>query len=470
MKSHLAAGVSCLLLMGGCANLPGPDHVSPEVALPDRWSTRSVTGEKVPPFWWELFGDAELNRLQAQALESNQDLLAAMHRVEAAKADFRSNRADLLPSVEGGASTDRSQSSANFTQLPGFTPPEVSQYRLTSGVAYEVDLWGKVRRSVESAQASLAASAYARDAVMLSLTGEVAEQFFSLRTLDAEYAVLRRTVAARKASLEIAQARYSGGLTGESDVTRAKGALASAEADAADVARRRELTENTIAELCGQPAGAFEIGVKERLGTTIPEVPLSVPASILTQRPDLAESERTLAARNAEIGVAIGERLPSLTIDGSLNLESLTLSDLLTSGSRAFSVGPAVSLPVFTGGANAAKVNKARARRDEAEADYRGTVLTAVKEVEDALTNQRGYAVLLDHQRENFDAAARTTALSLKRYTEGVVNYLEVVDSQREALLAERSLVQAQGNELVAAVRLMKALGGGWGNETRATP
>ena len=462
MKASFAAGLACLFLLGGCAHLPGPDHVAPEVALPDRWSAGSSNGKCVTAFWWELFGDAELNRLQAQALEANQDLVAAMRRVDAAQADFRSSREDLLPSLKTGAGTDRSQTSRNYTQIPGFAPPEVSQYRLTSSLAYEVDLWGKVRRSVEAAKASLASTAYARDAVMLRLTGEVAEQFFSLRTLDAERAVLQRTADARKAALDIAQSRYSGGLAGESDVTRAKSALASAEADLADVVRRRELTENTLAELCGQPAGSFQIGAKGRLARTVPEVPLSAPAQILTQRPDLAESERTLAARNAEIGVAIGERLPSLKINGSLNLQSLSLSDLLSSGSRAFSIGPEVSVPVFTGGANAAKVKKAQARRDEAVADYRGTVLTAVKEVEDALTNQRGYAALVERQEENVAAATRTTALSLKRYQEGVANYLEVIDSQREELLAERALVQAQGNRHIAAVRLMKALGGGW--------
>jgi multidrug efflux system outer membrane protein len=417
----------------------------------------------VPPGWWTLFADPELSRLEALAVEANQDLVAAMHRVDAARADFRVTRADLLPSLNSGASTDRSQSSANFTQLPGFTPPEVTQYRLTSGLSYEIDLWGKVRRKTEAARANLAGAAFERDAVMLRLTGEVGEQYFNLRTLDAEVTVLAATIEAREASLEIARSRHAGGIAGESDVTRAQSALAAAQADAVDVARRRELSGHTLAQLCGQPAGAFQISATRQIASEVPRVPLTAPASLLRQRPDIAQSERTVAARTAEIGVAIGERLPSVTLNGSLNLESLSLSDLLSSGSRAFSIGPEVSLPVFSGGANAARVEKAEARRAEALADYRGVVLTAVKEVEDALANARGYEQLAARQRENVAAAARTTALALKRYSEGLVNYLEVVDSQREELLARRSLIEAQGNRLISAVQLMKALGGGWG-------
>jgi outer membrane protein, multidrug efflux system len=454
-----------MFTLSACTHLIGPEHRLPDLPLPDRWSA-GRSDQQIDPHWWHLFQDEELNRLEDLTLRTNQDLVAAMIRVDSAQADFQTSRADTLPSVTATSSADRSQSSANFTQLPGFTPPEVAQYRLKSNLSYEFDLWGKVRRSLESSQASLMATAYARDAVMLRLTGEVAQQYFNLRTLDAERALLQKTITLRKESLSIAKAKQEGGLTNESDVTRATSSLASAEADVVDILRRRELTLHTLAELCGQPASAFTLRASAGLSKSVPDVPLSSPASLLRQRPDIAESERTLAARSAEIGVALGKQLPSLKLNGSLNLESLSLANLLSTGSRSFSIGPELSIPVFNGGANRARVFKAQAKHQEAAAEYRGVILAAMKEVEDALSNQRGYRNLALNHQTNASAAARTTEVSLERYSKGLVNYLEVVDSQREELLAKRSLVQAEGNQLQSAVQLIKALGGGWGKTT----
>lgn len=455
-----------VLALSACTHPVGPNHHLPEIALPDRWSVTGVADKSLSQQWWRLFDDPELNRLEALTLTANQDLIAAMIRVDQAQADFKTSRADLFPSSSVGGSTDRSQSSANFTQLPGFTPPEVAQYRLKSTLSYEFDLWGKVRRSVESAQATLAATAYARDAVMLRLTGEVAQQYFNLRTFDAEKSLLQKTISLRNESLVIAKTKQAGGLTHESDVTRAISSLASAEADVVDIQRRRELALHTLAELCGQSANALIISAESSLSTRVPEVPINSPASLLRQRPDIAESERTLAARSAEIGVAVGKKYPSVKLSGNLNLESLSLTNLLSPSSRSFNIGPELSLPIFNGGANRTRVLKTQAKHAEALASYRGVILTAVKEVEDAMTNLRSYRSLVETQQKNAGAAARTTELSLERYSKGIVNYLEVVDSQREELLAKRSQVQAQGNRLQAAVQLMKALGGGWGQLT----
>lgn len=464
MKPALFIVLFSCLALPGCRHLVGPDHAVPQVPLPDRWSSGDSSTEGVAAAWWRLFGEAELNRLQSLALATNQDLIAAMHQIDEAQADFKTTKADLLPGASTGSSTDRSQSSANGNQFPGFTPPEVSQYRLRSNLNYELDLWGKVRRSMESKRASLAATAYARDAVMLRLTGEVADQYFALRALDAEKGILEDTITLRRSSLAITETKFKGGLTSESDFTRALSTLASAEGDMADIIRRRALAENGLAELCGQSAGSFRIASRSRLPTRIPVMPKSSPATLLLQRPDIAGRERLLAARNAEIGVAMGERLPSFRFNADISLESLSLDDLLTSGSRAFNVGPELSIPLFTGGANKARIEKARARHAQASSDYLGAILTAVREVEDALTNQRGYRDQAGRLQDNATAAARTTQLSIERYKNGLVDYLEVVDSQREELLARRSLVQARAGELQATVLLMKSLGGGWAN------
>lgn len=460
---HTLVSLFSTIALASCTHLIGPNHTVPGMALPDRWSS-DIAGEKrlLSAACWQVFGDAELNRLQHLALNANQDLVVAMHRIEEAEATLRIQRADLLPTQSGSSSAQRSQQSANNNQIEVFTPEAVSQYRLGNTLSYELDLWGKVRRSVESKKASLQSVQYARDAVMLRLTGDVAQQYFALRTLDAEAAVLRDTIKLRNDSLQIARTRFDGGLTTESDVTRATSALASAEADAADVSRRRDLIANTLAELCGQAASSFHVARVSQLTSRVPQPPMQAPATLLRQRPDIAEAERTLAARSAEIGVAMGERLPSIKLNANLSLESLTLSDLFSSSSRAFSFGPELSLPIFTGGANSARVKRAEAQHAQAAAEWRATVLTAIKEVEDSLANQRGYRTLSEKQKTNAEAAAQTTALSSERYQKGLVNYLEVVDAQREELLARRSLVQAQGNRLAASVGLLKALGGGW--------
>jgi multidrug efflux system outer membrane protein len=297
---------------------------------------------------------------------------------------------------------------------------------------------------------------------MLRLTGEVAEQYLNLRVLDAESHLIEKGIKLRKTSLEIAQKRFQGGLTTESDVTRATSSLATAEAEAVDVLRRRGLIQNSLAELCGQAASTFRIDAKQSLPSHVPEVPLSSPASILRQRPDIAESERNVAARSADIGAAIGEQYPSLKLSASISLESLTLGNLLSSGSKAFSIGPELNMPLLDGGANKAKVKQAEAKHREAIAVYRGTVITAMKEMEDALTNQRSYAMLVERNRTGTAATTKTAALSLERYTQGLINFLEVAESQREELQAQRSLLQSQGNRLLASVQLMKSLGVGW--------
>jgi outer membrane protein, multidrug efflux system len=459
--THLLIGAFAML--SSCTGPVGPNHREPGIDLPDRWSLAEGTSKgSLAAAWWGSFCDPELNRLQVQAIRANQDLIAAMHRIDEAAATLNIARADILPTITGSDSAQRSQQSANNNQIQGFSPEIVNQYRWGGTLSYELDLWGKVRRGVESKKASFESTLYARDAVMLRLTGEVAEQYFALRAFDAEGALLDDTIQLRKESLAIARTRFEGGLTSESDVTRATSALASAEADSADVTRRRDLISNSLAELCGQPASSFSIARATVLPNRVPEVPLSSPAAMLRQRPDIAEAERTLASRNADIGVAMGERLPSVKFNANLSLESLTLSDLLTKDSRAFNVGPEISVPIFTGGANKSRVKQAEARQAQAASDWRGSVLAAIKEVEDALTNQRGYRYLVEIQQRNAESATKTTALSLERYQKGLVNYLEVFDAQREELLARRSFVQAQGNRLSTSVALMKSLGGGW--------
>jgi NodT family efflux transporter outer membrane factor (OMF) lipoprotein len=452
-----------LVLLASCTHPVGPDHSAPAINLPNRWNaSTSPSSPPLAPDWWRSFNDPSLTKLEELALSSNQDLIAAMHRIDEAEASLRIARADFLPSANSNSSTQRSQQSANNNQVPGFQPQAVSQFRTGATLNYELDLWGKVRRAADSRKASLESVVFARDAVQLRLTSNLAEQYFTLRSVDAESAAADQSLTSLRSSLAVAESRYKGGLTSESDVLRARSALSAAEADASDLLKRRNLTNNTIAQLCGQPASSFQSPRNASLPSQIPEPPLNSPASLLRQRPDIAEAERTLASRSADIGVAIGQSLPSLKLNGSLSLESLTFSDLLTQGSRAFSLGPELNLPVFSGGANDARIASAKARHAEAAANWRQAVITAVREVEDALASQSSARLIEQQQRARTDAAARNAALSLERYRNGLVNFLEVADAQQEELSARRALVKATASRLSASVALIKALGGGW--------
>lgn len=457
--------ITAVSLLASCSALVGPDHTTPQIDLPTRWNSEDThEGETVSRTWWAAFGDAELNRLETLALSASPDMARAMARVDEARASLRAVKAARFPTLTGNGGSTRSQASANAqpagaAQLADDSQPqEVTTHHLQTDLHYEIDLWGKIRRSIEASRASADAIFLNGQAVRLRLTAQVAENYFTLRGLEAEASLLLDTVLLRQADLLLTTERHKGGQTSEVDVSRARTEFAITKAELTDLQRRRQLSLHALAALCGQPATGFTV----KDGThRLPSFARQTPASALRQRPDVAEAERTLAARSAEIGVAEGSRLPSITLKGSLGLESLSLGDLLSSGgSGKFSFGPQIDLPLFNAGALKAKARQARARHAQAVADYRATVLTALKEVEDALTNIQGYATLTADYADAVAAAEQAAKLSRERHDQGAASYLEVTEAQRDVLANQRRLAQSRIQQAQAAAQLAKALGG----------
>ncbi|HEX9780448.1 MAG TPA: efflux transporter outer membrane subunit [bacterium] len=458
--------IGALIAAAGCA--VGPDYVRPAVAVPEVWSTTvsAVAWKPAQPrdggpieTWWRVFDDPELDSLMWQALRANQELQAAVARVEQARALARVERAPLMPEAELGASAERFQRS--LTSVGGRGSLLNNQFRIPFDLSYELDLWGRVRRGFEAARADAQASEADFRAVMLTLTADVARTYLQLRQLDAELGVLERTIALRRDELALIRERLQAGVVSELELARASTELASADAAAIEAARRRAELAHALAVLCGQPASDFRVA-RAPLDLVPPLIPPGVPSELLERRPDVAEAERRVAAANARIGVATAAFFPVVRLTGSAGYESAEIDDLIDAHSLVWSLGPSVSVPVFTGGRNTATLRAARAAHEEAAALYRQTVLRAFQEAEDALSGVAlGVEAGLAQGRvvEGAQAAAR---ISRERYEQGLVDYLEVVDAERSRLNAELGRVRILSQRLEAAILLVKALGGTW--------
>ncbi len=506
IKFRTINAITCACLsLCGCA--VGPDYQRPKVDIPKGFKWKVATPDDAVPrgAWWTVFRDPGLNRLEEQAVIANQNLRAAAGRVDQARAIARVVRADFFPDITldptlmrfrtsgnlglnaGGSSTSESRRDATQDQLPatdgameeevGASPRQASasrasgigrpsgrtlnNFRVPLDLSYELDVWGRVRRSFEAARGRAEASVADFHTVLLTLTTDVATNWFLLRGLDAEIAVLERTVATRDDAVKLANDRFTGGLVSELDVFQARTLLATARADLVDVRRQRAIIENALAVLTGQYASNFRLAEKELSGTP-PSLPAGAPVALLERRPDVAGAERRMAAANAEIGVAKAAFFPTITLTGAAGVESVDIKTLFDAQSRIWSIGPAIFLPVFEGGRNKANLARTKARHAETESDYRQTVLVAVREVEDSLVNIRLRAEQAAALAAAVDAANGSLNLSTERYRTGVVNYIDVIEAQRSALDAERSSVQVRTQQFVATVSLVKALGGGW--------
>lgn len=479
----LAAGgtVVGLLLLGGLLTsvssqagplTVGPDYQTPSNAIPTHYKSLA-TGQwqvsqpldGVPKGnWWELFGDAHLNALETNAIAGSQDLKAALARLNEARATARVAHADLLPSVSFNPSYQRQRYSPN--QNPPFGDLTANSFSVPLDLSYEIDLWGEVRRGFESAHADAQASLAEYYNVLLSLQANVAQDYFSLRSLDAEIATVTRTVALRHEQVQLVRSRYEGGIGSELDVAQAETELATTEADAAALAEQRDQMENALAILVGQNPADFHLAALPESDTNWhpqpPTVPAGLPADLLQRRPDVAQAERQLAAANAKIGVAKGAFFPVLTLTGSGGYLSGEVNSMFDWSSRTWTFGPSLSLPIFAGGRNRANLQHAHAAFEESVALYRQRVLVAFGDVENSLSDIHHLADQAAAQERAVENARRAADLATDRYRSGIVAYINVVDAEREALNNERANAQLAGQRLVAAVQLIKALGGGW--------
>lgn len=444
----------------------GPDYQRPDAPTTATYrDAADTTAVALAPDWWRAFNDPALDVLETRALAANQDLRAALARVEQARALAGVARSAYLPSLAADPSLTRERTSRTVDNA---TPDSTTTtHRLSLDLSWELDLFGRVRRLNQSARADLDAAGATFAAARLSLTAEVATTHFTLRALDRELGIVTQTTAVRRDTLQLIQARVRQGTADDVALARAETELAATEADAAALAIRRSATQNALAVLLGEPAPSSDHSTLiTQLSTPPPSIPAGLPGDLLTRRPDIAAAERSLAAASARIGVAKSAFFPTIALTGAAGYASADISDLTKPDSRLWSFGPSIYLPLFQGGRNKANLARSRAAYDEAAANYQQSVLVALREVQDALTASRLLGDQAVAQSRAVASARRGADLTQKRYDAGFVSYFEVVDAQRTALAVERADAQLAGQRWITHVALIKALGGGWSQPT----
>jgi outer membrane protein, multidrug efflux system len=455
------AALSCsLALLTGC--VVGPNYSRPSTPSQATWREQPAVTNAItlPQEWWRIFDDSDLDALVAQAVQANQDLKRAVARVTEARAIARISEADLYPTISGGASYSRNRQSANRATLPG-QKLESDDFSTSFDLDYELDIWGRVRRSVEAAHADAASVAADFQVVLLTLTSDVARNYCLLRSLDAEKVVIQATVALRRDAVQLQETRNQAGLINEVDVTRARTELANVEAELHAVTRARAQVEHALAVLCGQTPGGFSIAARD-LAIPAPAIPAGLPSELLQRRPDIVQAEHRLQADSARIGVAKAAFFPTIKLTGAAGLASADLGTLVDWPSKIWSVGPSIHVPIFEGGRNRANLAASDARYEQSIATYRGTILNAFRQVEDALSDIGSLSAQSEAVNRAVLSARDTAALANERYQKGLSNYLDVVDAQRAALQAERQETQLRGQRAISTVLLAKSLGGGW--------
>ncbi|WP_233838064.1 efflux transporter outer membrane subunit [Paraburkholderia sp. ZP32-5] len=470
-----------LLVLAGCSLAPAYQvpaaptaatfKEAPQTPSADQtgaWKTAQPSEEVARGEWWTVFGDATLNDLEHRAIDANQNLKAAAARVKEARAMNQAARAGFFPSLDAGFGPTRERvSAASLFQPDGTNVPTQTFWRAQASASYEVDLFGRVASTVDAARADTQRNEALYRSVLLALQADVAQNYFALRELDAEAAVIAQAVQLRQQALKLVKRRYTEGEITELDVSRATAELATAQSDAMTVQRLRAVSEHSLAVLLGNTPAEFSLA-PDPLKPVDLRIPPGLPSSLLERRPDVAAAERAMAAANARIGVAKAAFFPSLTLTGTGGFESATLGDLFKWSSRAFLLGPlagtALNIPIFDGGRRKGNLANARAVYEEDAADYRQQVLVAFREVEDNLSDLRILEAQTSTQNDAVKASQRAADLSRVQYEEGAVNYLDVIDAQRTVLQAQRIAVQLQGVQAASTVNLIRALGGGWGD------
>ena len=453
-----------LIALGACAPV-GPNHETPSMELPAsfsqggvKWKRQSPDQLPQPRAWWKLYGDGTLTSLVEKALERNQEIAATAARLKQAREISNQASSLFLPNVTLGVGAERSK----MRMKGGQSGSDLSNtFSVPADLSYEIDVWGKVRRQVESATASESAANETLNAMRLSISGEVAQTYWALRAADADRAVLDRTLEVRRKALDLLTKRRDAGTISGLDLARAQTEVSTAEADRIKLDQTRVELVNALAVLCGSVATGSSIPNNPALPKP-PSVPGSVPSEMLRQRPDIRAAERNVAAANANIGIATAAFYPSVSINASGGLDSETLANLFQASSLIWSIGSNAIAPITSQKYLRAQKRGAIAAHEAASADYRQTVLESIREVENAL---QGSAILERRQiaqDQALEAARKTFDLSAKRYKAGLVSFLDVVDAERTRLDAERAANAIRAERLAISVALIKALGGEW--------
>ena len=427
---------------------PGGAAPTPRVLVPD--SIASLA-------WLDIFRDSTMARLVRTALTQNRDLQTALGRIREFRAEVGIARAPLFPSV-----TVNGSASTNQVAIGSFPPTSYDAFRLTGDVVWELDFWGRTRRGVEAAGADLASEEAAERAVVLSLVSDVATGYLQLLELDQERTIAERTLASRQATLQLARRRFQQGLTSELDVRQFEAQVAVPAATLAQTERLRAEQEHQLSLLLGEAPSTMPRGGSLTQAVNALAVPDSLPATLLTRRPDVRQAERAFAAATARIGVAEADRLPTISISGYYGTQVPKAGDLFTSNGEIYQALAGISLPLFAGGRLVNATRAARARADQARSQYEQSVLVALQEASDALVGVRTSRDQVAAQETQAHALRRAFQLAELRYRTGIASYIEVLDAQRGLFDAELGLSQAQLRQLAAAVQLYRALGGSW--------
>ena len=451
------------LLTSGCA--VGPNYKRPSANVPGAY--RGTTPEEAPQpaaeslgdqKWWEVFQDKQLQDLIHTALQQNYDVRIAATRILEARAQVGITRADGLPTISAGAQSF-DQRSARQKFFPAF---DTSAHQVDLSLAWDLDFWGKYRRANESAQASLLATEWAREAVITTLVSDVAAAYFQLRALDLQLEVSRRTLVSRRDSLRLTQMLANGGATSMLDVRQAEQLVFTAAETIPDLERRIEQQENFISTLLGNNPGPVARGAKLTEQPHAPEVPPGVPSDLLERRPDIRQAEAQLIAANAQIGVAKAAYFPQINLTASGGYQSSALTSLFTGPAGLWSFGGSLVQPIFTGGRTRSNVRFTEARKQEAELVYQQSIQQAFRGVSDALVEYRKDREFREQQEQLSFSAEDAARLSETRYRGGATSYLEVLTNETNYFDAELGLAQARLNELLGLVRIYRNLGGGW--------
>jgi len=478
-----AATLATLAILTGCK--VGPNFKAPQEPVPDQYSATATAAPQVtadaPPessFWWQQFHDPQLDALEDKAAAGNLDLKAAYLRIVESRVQVQSARAQGLPSLNASASYNREElglagivksqhidtSSPAAGGLISQLEKPVNLYQLGFDASWELDLFGKVRRSVEAADAQALNAVESRNDVLISLQAEVAQTYFQLRAGQALRQIIADQIAAQRDVVDLIQSRQQHGLAGEADVATAQAQLANLQSTLPPYEQSVATSKHALAVLTGQNPEAMDAEFAE--SGTLPAVPgvipVGLPSTLARRRPDIRASEAALHAATAQIGVAVSEFFPDITLSGTLGLRNLSPGYLFQWDSKFYTLGPTVSIPLFHGGALDANVKLSRAQAAEAALSYRKSVLTALQEVEDGLTSLQQDALRTAALQESVDANQRALDVDLNSYNHGLTTYISVLTVQLQTVQAKQQLAQAQLTQNTDLVKLYKALGGGW--------
>ena len=464
-----------LLTLTGC--MVGPKYVKPSAPLApaykeanpneykenSNWQVAQPADAAQRGEWWKIFGDAELNTLEPQVAANNQDLKAADARFREARALIRFNHASLYPTI---GTTPFAGGLRESTNRPYFSTSSgrgigVGDIQIPVDLNYEVDVWGRVRRTVSAAREEAQASAGDRQTVMLSLEAELAVDYFEARSADAQEKLLNDTVQYYEEAYRITNNRFEGGVAPKSDVDQAQTQLEAARVQARDVTLQRAQFEHAIAVLLGKPPASFAL-TNTPLDARPPVIPPGLPSELLERRPDIAAAERRVAEANDRIGIARAAFYPTISLSGTAGIEATSFANLFNPASLLWSIGPTLSQTVFDAGRRASVSEQANASYDETVADYRQTTLTAFQQVEDNLIALRVLKQEAENQHQATLAAQSAEQIFNNRYVGGLDTYLQVVTAQTTALNNERNDIDIMRRQMDASVLLIKALGGGW--------